>query len=76
MKFCKAFNAGHAGAREGRSDPDGDHRYADRSFSSPPRPPGELPPQEGGRIQKGSSETGKVTAGTIRRRSCADREVR
>ena len=68
MEFCKAFNAATQELERGAPIPTVITVYADRSFSFTTKtPPASFLLKKAARIQKGSSETGKVTAGTIRR---------
>src|SRR5437763_287718 len=68
MEFCKAFNAATQELEKGAPIPTVITVFADRSFSFTTKtPPASFLLKKAARIQKGSSETGKVTAGTIRR---------
>src|SRR5438128_10533498 len=68
MEFCKAFNAATQELERGAPIPTVITVYADRSFSFTTKtPPASFLLKKAARIQKGSSETGKVTSGTIRR---------
>jgi large subunit ribosomal protein L11 len=68
MEFCKAFNAATQELEKGAPIPTVITVYADRSFSFTTKtPPASFLLKKAARIQKGSSETGKVTSGTIRR---------
>ena len=68
MKFCKAFNASTDSLEKGMPIPTIITVYADRSFSFTTKtPPASFLLKKAARIQKGSSETGKSSAGTIKR---------
>ena len=68
MEFCKAFNAATQELEKGAPIPTKITVYADRSFSFETKtPPASFLLKKAARIQKGSSETGKSSAGTIRR---------
>ena len=67
MEFCKAFNA-QTQAQAGLIIPVIITVYADRSFTFITKtPPASFLLKKAARIQKGSSETGKSTVGTIKR---------
>ena len=73
MEFCKAFNAATQELERGAPIPTVITVYADRSFSFTTKtPPASFLLKKAARIQKGSSETGKVVAGTIRRSQLRD----
>src|SRR5207244_2668597 len=68
MEFCKAFNAATQELEKGAPIPTVITVYADRSFSFVTKSPAaSFLLKKAARIQKGSAETGKVAAGTIRR---------
>ena len=68
MEFCKAFNAATGSEEPGTPLPTVITVYADRSFSFETKtPPATFFLKKAARIQKGSSETGKSSAGTIKR---------
>lgn len=68
MEFCKAFNAATQELEKGAPIPTVITVYADRSFSFVTKTPAaSFLLKKAARIQKGSAETGKVSAGTIRR---------
>ena len=68
MEFCKAFNAATQELEKGAPIPTVITVYADRSFSFVTKSPAaSFLLKKAARIQKGSAETGKVSAGTIRR---------
>ena len=68
MEFCKAFNASTQELEKGAPIPTVITVYADRSFSFVTKSPAaSFLLKKAARIQKGSAETGKTTAGTIRR---------
>jgi large subunit ribosomal protein L11 len=68
MEFCKAFNAATQELEKGAPIPTKITVYADRSFSFETKtPPASFLLKKAARIQKGSAETGKSSAGTIRR---------
>ena len=68
MDFCKSFNAATGEMEKGMPIPTVITVYADRSFSFETKtPPASYFLKKAARIQKGSSETGKVSSGTIRR---------
>ena len=73
MEFCKAFNAATQELEKGAPIPTTITVYADRSFSFVTKtPPASFLLKKAARIQKGSSETGKASAGTIRRSQLAE----
>ena len=73
MDFCKAFNAQTGDQEVGTPLPTVITVYADRSFSFVTKTPtAAFLLKKAARIQKGSSETGKESAGTIRRSQLRD----
>jgi large subunit ribosomal protein L11 len=73
MEFCKAFNAATQDLEKGAPIPTTITVYADRSFSFVTRtPPASFLLKKAARIQKGASETGKQTVGTIKRSQLAE----
>ena len=73
MEFCKAFNAATQEMEKGAPIPTVITVYADRSFSFVTKTPtASFLLKKAARIQKGSSETGKESAGTIRRSQLAE----
>jgi len=73
MEFCKAFNAATQELEKGAPIPTVITVYADRSFSFTTKtPPASFLLKKAAKIQKGSSETGKSTVGTIRRSQLAE----
>ena len=73
MEFCKAFNASTQELEKGAPIPTVITVYADRSFSFVTKSPAaSFLLKKAARIQKGSAETGKVGAGTIRRSQLRD----
>jgi len=68
MEFCKAFNAATQDLEKGAPIPTTITVYADRSFSFETKtPPASFLLKKAARIQKGASETGKQSVGTIKR---------
>ena len=68
MEFCKAFNAATQELEKGAPIPTVITVYADRSFSFTTKtPPASFLLKKAAKIKSGSAETGKVSAGTIRR---------
>jgi large subunit ribosomal protein L11 len=68
MEFCKAFNAATQELEKGAPIPTVITVYADRSFSFVTKTPAaSFLLKKAARIQKGSQEPSKTTAGTIRR---------
>jgi large subunit ribosomal protein L11 len=68
MEFCKAFNAATQELEKGAPIPTRITVYADRSFSFVTKtPPASYLLKKAARLQKGSQEPGKVSAGTIKR---------
>ena len=73
MEFCKAFNAATQELEKGAPIPTTITVYADRSFSFVTKtPPASFLLKKAARIQKGSQEPGKASAGTIRRSQLAE----
>jgi large subunit ribosomal protein L11 len=73
MEFCKAFNAATQELEKGAPIPTVITVYADRSFSFVTKTPtAAYLLKKASRIQKGSAETGKESAGTIRRSQLRD----
>jgi len=68
MEFCKAFNAATQELEKGAPIPTVITVYADRSFSFVTKTPAaSFLLKKAARIQKGSAEPSKASAGTIRR---------
>jgi large subunit ribosomal protein L11 len=68
MEFCKNFNAQTQKLEKGAPIPVVITVYADRSFSFTTKtPPASFLLKKAARIKSGSAETGKISAGTIRR---------
>src|SRR6476620_2189991 len=68
MDFCKSFNAATGEMEKGMPIPTVITVYADRSFSFVTKTPtASFLLKKAARIQSGSAEPGKVSAGTIRR---------
>ena len=68
MEFCKAFNAATQELEKGAPIPTVITVYADRSFSFTTKtPPASFLLKKAAKIQKGASETGKQTVGSIKR---------
>jgi large subunit ribosomal protein L11 len=68
MEFCKAFNAATQELEKGAPIPTVITVYADRSFSFVTKTPAaSFLLKKAARIQKGSAEPSKTSAGTIRR---------
>jgi large subunit ribosomal protein L11 len=68
MEFCKAFNAATQELEKGAPIPTVITVYADRSFSFVTKSPtASFLLKKAARIQKGSSEPSKESAGTVRR---------
>ena len=68
MEFCKAFNASTQELEKGAPISTVITVYAERSFSFVTKSPAaSFLLKKAAKIQKGSAETGKTTAGTIRR---------
>ena len=73
MEFCKAFNAATQELEKGAPIPTVITAYADRSFSFVTKSPtASFLLKKAARIQKGSQEPGKTSAGTIRRSQLRD----
>jgi large subunit ribosomal protein L11 len=73
MEFCKAFNAATQELEKGAPIPTVITVYADRSFSFATKtPPASYLLKKAAKIQKGASETGKQTVGTVRRSQLRD----
>jgi large subunit ribosomal protein L11 len=73
MEFCKAFNAATQELEKGAPIPTVITVYADRSFSFVTKTPAATYLlKKAARIQKGSGEPGKESAGTIRRSQLAE----
>jgi len=73
MEFCKAFNAATQELEKGAPIPTVITVYADRSFSFVTKSPtASFLLKKATRIQKGSAETGKASAGTIKRSQLRD----
>ena len=73
MEFCKAFNAATQDLEKGAPIPTVITVYADRSFSFTTKtPPASFLLKKAARLQKGSQEPGKTSAGTIRRSQLAE----
>jgi large subunit ribosomal protein L11 len=73
MEFCKAFNAATQELEKGAPIPTVITVYADRSFSFVTKSPAaSFLLKKAARIQKGSSETGKSTVGSIKRSQLAE----
>jgi large subunit ribosomal protein L11 len=73
MEFCKAFNAATQELEKGAPIPTVITVYADRSFSFVTKTPAaSFLLKKAARIQKGSQEPSKTSAGTIRRSQLRD----
>ena len=73
MEFCKAFNAATQELEKGAPIPTVITVYADRSFSFTTKtPPASFLLKKAAKLQKGSQEPGKTSAGTIRRSQLAE----
>jgi large subunit ribosomal protein L11 len=73
MEFCKAFNAATQELEKGAPIPTVITVYADRSFSFVTKTPAaSFLLKKAARIQKGSQEPSKQSAGTIRRSQLRD----
>ena len=73
MEFCKAFNAATQELEKGAPIPTVITVYADRSFSFVTKtPPASFLLKKAAKVQKGSQEPGKSTAGTVRRSQLRD----
>ncbi len=72
MEFCKAFNAATQELEKGAPIPTVITVFADRSFSFATKtPPASFLLKKAAKLKSGSSEPGKVSAGTIRRSQLA-----
>ena len=68
MEFCKAFNAATQDLEKSAPIPTVITVYADRSFSFVTKtPPASFYLKKAAKLKSGSKETGKVSAGTIKR---------
>jgi large subunit ribosomal protein L11 len=73
MEFCKAFNAATQDLEKGAPIPTVITVYADRSFSFATKtPPASFLLKKAAKIQSGSKEPGKASAGTIKRSQLRD----
>ena len=73
MEFCKAFNAATTELEKGMPIPTIITVFADRSFAFETKtPPATFLLKKAAKIQKGSSETGKSTVGSIKRSQLRD----
>ena len=73
MEFCKAFNAATGSEEPGTPLPTIITVYADRSFSFETKtPPATYFLKKAAKLQSGSKEPGKVSAGTIKRSQVAE----
>ena len=73
MEFCKAFNAATQELEKGAPIPTVITVYADRSFSFVTKTPtATFLLKKAARVQKGSQEPSKASAGTIRRSQLRD----
>jgi large subunit ribosomal protein L11 len=73
MEFCKSFNAATTDLEKGMPIPTLITVYADRSFSFETKtPPASFLLKKAARIQSGSKEPGKASAGRIRRSQLRD----
>ena len=73
MEFCKAFNAATQDVEKAMPIPTVITVYADRSFSFTTKtPPASFLLKKAAKLQKGSQEPGKTSAGTIRRSQLAE----
>jgi large subunit ribosomal protein L11 len=73
MEFCKAFNAQTGSEEVGTPLPTVITVYADRSFSFVTKtPPATYFLKKAAKLQSGSKEPGKISAGTIKRSQCAE----
>ncbi len=72
MEFCKAFNAATTELEKGMPIPTVITVYADRSFSFETKtPPASFLLKKAARIQSGSKEPGKASAGRVKRSQLA-----
>ena len=73
MEFCKAFNAATGTEEPGTPLPTVITVYADRSFSFETKtPPATYFLKKAAKLQSGSKEPGKISAGTIKRSQLAE----
>jgi large subunit ribosomal protein L11 len=73
MEFCKAFNAATQELEKGSPIPTVITVYADRSFSFATKtPPASFLLKKAAKIQSGSKEPGKASAGSVRRSQLRD----
>jgi large subunit ribosomal protein L11 len=73
MEFCKAFNAATGSEEPGTPLPTVITVYADRSFSFETKtPPATYFLKKAAKLQSGSKEPGKISAGTIKRSQLAE----
>jgi large subunit ribosomal protein L11 len=73
MEFCKSFNAATTDLEKGMPIPTLITVYADRSFSFETKtPPASFLLKKAARIQSGSKEPGKASAGRIKRSQLRD----
>jgi large subunit ribosomal protein L11 len=73
MEFCKAFNAQTGSEEPGTPLPTVITVYADRSFSLETKtPPATFFLKKAAKIQSGSKEPGKASAGTVKRSQLAE----
>ncbi len=73
MEFCKAFNAATQELEKGAPIPTVITVYADRSFSFETKtPPASFLLKKAAKIQSGSKEPGKASAGRIKRSQLAE----
>ena len=73
MEFCKAFNAATGSEEPGTPLPTIITVYADRSFSFETKtPPATYFLKKATKLQSGSKEPGKISAGTIKRSQLAE----
>ena len=73
MEFCKAFNAQTGSEEPGTPLPTVITVYADRSFSFETKtPPATYFLKKAAKLQSGSKEPGKISAGTVKRSQLAE----
>ena len=73
MEFCKAFNAATGSEEPGTPLPTVITVYADRSFSFETKtPPATYFLKKAAKLQSGSKEPGKISAGTVKRSQLAE----
>jgi large subunit ribosomal protein L11 len=73
MEFCKAFNAATNDLEKGAPIPTVITVYADRSFSFETKtPPATYFLKKAAKLQSGSKEPGKISAGTVKRSQLAE----